>query len=233
MSVACLGVKRGDMGCRIGLFFMSFVLGSYLPAQAQLKDSDIKKGKVYVSGENPGIRLLLSQDGEATTSVSFWRIIYSPVGMGHILFIDSDIAGDGPSSDDVRAAFTDNDNLIDYLISEILNTFDESYTDHPYEKRAAKFETSGDTLTEWKETIKAEEHTIELLWRDFHPSFQLDTPVGGEALGAFGVTSFFLPAKSADVIINGKKAVGSTFPRMLGSMQSSTAVLAFSETWVK
>jgi hypothetical protein len=221
------------MWFRTVLLFVVSALVLHVPAKAQLQDSDIKKGKVYVSGENPGISLLPSEDGEAHTSVSFWRIIYSPVGMGHILFIDSDPTGDGPSSDDLRAAFTDNNRLTDYLIQEVLGTFNKSYIDNPYPKRAARFEKAGDTLTEWKEIAKADGYTIELVWRDFYPSFQLDTPLGGEALGSFGVTSFFIPAKSADVIINGKKAVGRTFPRMLGSMQSSTAVLAFSETWVK
>lgn len=42
-----------------------------------------------------------------------------------------------------------------------------------------------------------------------------------------------IPAKVAEVYINGKKAVGTVFPRPEGAAQGSTGSLAFSETWVK
>ena len=50
----------------------------------------------------------------------------------------------------------------------------------------------------------SEKYKIELVWKDFYPPFQLDTPVGG-ARNPFGVTSLFIPAKDAEVSINGKK----------------------------
>ena len=73
---------------------------------------------------------------------------------------------------------------------------------------------------------------IELAFRDFYEPFQLDTPVGGPR-NPFGVTSFFIPAKTAEVIVNGKKALGNVYPQMRGPVQSSTAFLAFSESWIK
>jgi hypothetical protein len=56
-------------------------------------------------------------------------------------------------------------------------------------------------------------------------------PVGGQF--TYGITSMFIPARSADLVINGKKAAGTPFPEPMGSMPSSSAFLAFSETWVK
>ncbi len=38
---------------------------------------------------------------------------------------------------------------------------------------------------------------------------------------------------SAEVIVNGKKALGNVYPQMRGPVQSSTAFLAFSESWIK
>jgi hypothetical protein len=96
----------------------------------------------------------------------------------------------------------------------------------------ASFTKSGDTLTAWKETVKSDTYTIELVWKDFHEPFQLNTPAGG-ARNPYGITSLFIPARAADVIINGQKAAGRPFPTMRGRMQNSTAFLAFSETWVK
>jgi hypothetical protein len=60
----------------------------------------------------------------------------------------------------------------------------------------------------------------------------LDIPVSG-GRNPFGITSLFIPAKSADVIINGKKAAGNVYPQKRGPAQSSSAFLAFSESWVK
>lgn len=208
-------------------------------------NGQVNEGKVYLSGENPGIRLMSEEGADPTTSVSFWRILWSPVGMGHVLWIDSDITGDGPSSDDVRAAFTDNWALPDHMIREVLGTFDKSYYDNPYEQRMARFEQAAltwmpvsgsdaqQTLTEWKEMVTSEDHTIELVWKDFYPAFQLDIHNGSSERLPFGITSLFIPARSADVVVNGETAVGQPYPQMQGTAESSTAFLAFSESWIK
>ena len=210
------------------LFAIGLATSFVLQAQSA---GDIKTGKVYVSGENPGIRLLMKEGAAPSTDVSFWRIIYSPVGMGHVCYITSDITGNGPSSDDVRVALTDNDALADYLSKEIMSAFSKAHVENPFTKYRATFQKSGDTLKEWKETIKSDTYAVELIWRDFYTPFQLDVPVGGRI--AYGITSMFIPARSADVVINGTKAAGTPFPQPRGPMQSSTAFLAFSETWVK
>jgi hypothetical protein len=127
--------------------------------------------------------------------------------------------------------FTDNEALLDYLSKEIMIAFDKSYTDHPWARQKATFQQAGDTLKEFKETIKAGKLNIELVWRDFQPPFLMDSPTGG-ARNPFGITSMMVPAKSADVVINGKKAAGTVFPQTRGSIPS-TAFLAFSESWVK
>ncbi len=72
-----------------------------------------------------------------------------------------------------------------------------------------------------------------MVWRDFYPEpFQIDTPVGNPR-NSFGVCTLFIPAKSADVIMNGKKMAGNVYPVTFGPAQSSSAFLAFSESWVK
>jgi hypothetical protein len=44
---------------------------------------------------------------------------------------------------------------------------------------------------------------------------------------------FLHSGEIADVIVNGTKASGNVYPQMRGPMQSSSAFLAFSESWVK
>ena len=212
--------------------FTLFAIGFTTSLVLQAQGVEIKKGTVAVSGENPGIRLLMKKD-DATpaTNVSFWRVVYSPVGMGHVCYVTSDITGNGPSSDDVRVALTDNNALADYLSKNIMSVFNKEHVENPFTKARATFQKSGNTSKEWKETVKGGTYTVELSWRDFYTPFLIDMPVGGQF--TYGIASMFIPARSADVVINGRKAAGTPFPEPMGAMPSSSAFLAFSETWVK
>jgi hypothetical protein len=198
------------------------------PVTSGVQDG-VKLGKAYVSGENPVIRLLDKEGGTALTVASFWRVIWSPVGQGHVIYVTT---GDGKSPGDLRLAIADNQKLHEYLVDQILGTFDKTYVERPFTFAQGTCRSSGDTLKEWKETCKSDKYTIELAFRDFYEPFQLDTPVGGPR-NPFGVTSFFIPAKAADVIINGTRAAGNVYPQKRGAMESSTAFLAFSESWIK
>ena len=204
-----------------------------LPLPAQQDSSGVKYGRVYVSGENPVIRLLMKEGGTPTTEASFWRVVYSPAGAGHVLFLRSGIDADNPTRQSgLRIAFTDNEKLAEYLGKEIMSAFNKVYADDPFPVQKATFRKNGNTLTEWKETVKSRKYTIQLVWKDFAEPFQLDTPAGGRT-NPYGIASLFIPARAAEVIINGKKAPGRPFPTRRGRMENSTAFLAFSETWVK
>jgi hypothetical protein len=48
-----------------------------------------------------------------------------------------------------------------------------------------------------------------------------------------GVYSTFIPARSAQLSVNGQAAPGRVFPQERGGRPSSSCVLAWSETWVK
>lgn len=194
--------------------------------------SDVKGGTVAVIGENPGIRLSQKEGAPPSTSVSFWRVFQSPAGAGHVCFVTSDIAGDGPTADDVRLAFADNEKLAQYVARQLMTAFDKAYGEQPFPVRIARFERSGDTATAWKESIKADGYAIELVWRDFYEPFAIESRAGVPH-NPYTILSTFIPARAADVIINGRRAAGSPTPRMRGARQSSSAFLAFAETWLK
>lgn len=201
------------------------------PARAQAP-SDVKDGKVAVIGENPGIRLVVKEGAPAATAVSFWRVFQSPAGVGHVCFVTSDIAGDGPTPDDVRMAFTDNEKLAGYVANQLMTAFDKAYGEKPFPVRLARFERRGDTATAWTEALKADGYAIELTWKDFYEPFAIESHAGAPH-NPYTILSTFIPAKTAEVTINGKRAAGSATPRMRGNRQSSSAFLAFAETWLK
>jgi len=210
------------------LIFSSLVALFSVFCHSQQQDtSGVKYGKVYVSGENPVLRLGLKQGEPFLTSVSFWRIVYSPAGMGHVCYVTSDVTGNGKSSDDIRAVFTDNEKLLEFMNKEIMT----SAKDNAYPVRKAHFAKTGDSLKEWVEVVQSDDCTIVLIWKEFIEPFCVDTPIGGER--PFGISSLCIPAKKAEVYINGVKAMGQPIPEMRGKMQNTSARLWLSETWVK
>jgi hypothetical protein len=208
---------------------VSLALATVILAQAP---SDVKGGKVAVIGENPGIRLATKEGAPPSTSASFWRVFQSPAGMGHVCFVTSDRTGDGPTPDDVRLAFTDNEKLAEYVATRLMTAFDKAYGEKPFPVRTARFERSGDTATAWKESIRADGYAIDLVWRDFHEPFAIESQVGVPH-DPYTILSTFIPAKAAEVVINGTRVAGNAAPRMRGTRQSSSAFLAFAETWLQ
>lgn len=194
--------------------------------------SDVKDGMVAAIGENPGIRLVTKEGASPTTSVSFWRVLQSPAGAGHVCFLTSDITGDGPTPDDVRVAFADNEKLAEFVALQLMTAFDKAYGEKPFPVKAARFERGGDTATAWKETIRSADTTVDLVWREFDDPFVIESRVGVPH-NPYTILSTFIPARSADVVINGTRAAGKPTPRMRGARQSSSAFLAFAETWLK
>lgn len=210
----------------------ALVVGEQAQPQAAPAVSDVRDGRVAVIGENPGIRLIAKEGAPPSTSASFWRVFQSPAGAGHVCFVTSDVTANGPSPDDIRLAFTDNGKLAEYVALQLMTAFDKVYGEKPFPVRTARFERSGDTVTAWRETLKADGYAIDLVWREFYEPFVIESRAGVPH-NPYTILSTFVPAKTAEVVINGVRAAGAATPRMRGPRQSSSAFLAFAETWLK
>ncbi|HPW17864.1 MAG TPA: hypothetical protein PLP83_05730 [Candidatus Aminicenantes bacterium] len=206
---------------------LAALLAAAVPGAAQVAPQ-VKEGAVAITGENPFISLALEEGGKTLTSVSFWRVVHSPAGVGHACYVLADLTGDGPSGDDIKAVFTDNPKLVEYLNKEIMSAFDRSYADDPYPVHAAVFTKAGDGLAEHRETVTAGGTKVELVWRDFLPAVLVEIPVK-----PYVIFTTLVPARTAEVAVNGKKAAGRVFPRPEGTAQGSTGTLALAETWLK
>ena len=109
--------------------FVSLPAGAYAQAPAAAVQQGVKIGTVFVSGENPVIRLLDKEGGTPLVVASFWRIIWSPVGAGHVCYITT---GDGKSPEDLRIALVDNPKVLEFLTNEVLGSYDKTYHDRPF-----------------------------------------------------------------------------------------------------
>ena len=183
--------------------------------------------QVLLTGENSFIRLAPEPGASQTTRVSHWRVMYSPSGPGHTLFIKSDVV------DNDVLVYSDNIALTRWLQGEIESFLFPEFADQNLPVIDAEFTKSGDGRSFWKETVQSDDDTIILTWHDFLEPFMLRIEAGTVPGRPHGVYSCFIPANQAQITFNGDVAAGKPFPEARGDRHSSTACLAWSETWVK
>ena len=183
--------------------------------------------EVRLTGENSFIRLHSAADGPMTTRASHWRILLSPAGPGHVLYLKSDLTGD-----QVRI-YSDNIALARWLQGEIESFLFPEFADESIPVVDAVFSRAGNTMTYWTETVESDEETIALTWYDFAEPFVIDVPPGTIEGRTHGVYSCFVPALKAQLTLNGAVAGGEAVPEARGDRTGSTCCLAWSETWVR
>jgi hypothetical protein len=181
--------------------------------------------QVRLTGENQYMRLHDEENGPMTTRASHWRILLSPAGPGHVLFLRSDV-----TADEIRI-YADNIALARWLQQEILSAGE--FSDQTLPVIDAVFSRSGDTRAFWTEVVETTEEDIALTWYDFGEAFVIGVPVGSVPERPLGWTSVFVPARRVQLTLNGRVASGRPFPEPRGDRMSSTAGLALSETWLR
>jgi len=181
---------------------------------------------VVMTGENSFIRL--SNDGGSTIAerVSHWRVLWSPAGQGHALFIDSSLTGKGPR------VYADNPGVARYLQRTIELLLWKDFADSSLPVIHAGFSRGGDSLSTVEERIVSREDEIVLCWWDLMKPFILTMPPGAMNR-PLGVYSTFIPARSAQLSVNGRAASAAVFPMERFGKPASSCCLAWSESWTK
>ncbi len=186
----------------------------------------VDSNAVLMTGENSFIRL--SPDGGKTMTdrLSHWRVLWCPAGPGHALFMQGELTGG-----QVRI-YGDNVAVARWLQTTIEALLHAPFANAGLPVIRAAFERAGDPRSSATETVRAADAEITLTWYDFIEPFVLTLPPGfnNRPLGVF---STFFPARAAQVALNGRIAAGSPWAELRGDRQSSSACLAWSETWVK
>ena len=181
--------------------------------------------QVRLTGENQYMRLHTEANGPMTTRGSHWRVLISPSGPGHVLLLRSDV------TNNERRIYADNIALVRWLQQEILNTGE--FADQTLPVIEAVFSRTGDSRSFWTEIIDTTTEHLTLTWYDFGEPFVITVPVGSTPDRPLGWSSVFVPARRAQLTLNGRVAIGQPFPEPRGNRMSSTAGLALSETWLR
>jgi hypothetical protein len=188
--------------------------------------SPVDPNDVMMTGENSFIRY--SPDGGKTQTdrVSHWRVLWCPAGAGNALFAKSTLTGGA-----VRI-WSDNPLVARWLQKEIESYLFPAFADAATPVAPAAFARSGGADTRAAELVTAKDAEILLSWEDFLAPFVLNMPPGS-AGRPIGVFSTFFPAKAARISLNGRVAAGTPYAEKRGERNSTSACLAWSETWVR
>ena len=180
---------------------------------------------VVMTGENSFVRLSTDGGKSVAERTSHWRVLWSPAGQGHALFVESSLKKG-------IQVYSDNAAVARFLQRTIEIYLHKPFSDESLPIIDAEFTRNGNSLSCVEERVSSREDEIILTWWDFMEPFILTVPPGAMNR-PIGVYSTFIPAKSAQLCVNGRYGTGTPHPIERGRRQASSAVLAWSESWTK
>ena len=183
--------------------------------------------RVIVTGENPFIRLSETDGGEITTNASFWRIIFSPAGPGHVLYLKSEL------TDNEWRIYSDNIAMARWLQATVQGMLNPELADLSLPVIDADFSRSGDYRDFWTESLTSFDEEISLTWYSPGDPLLIHTDPKADPARPYGVCTVLVPVSGARLVVNGVAAAGTPWPREREGRAFSTSALAFSESWTE
>lgn len=187
----------------------------------------IRPGEVAWSGDNSGIYLKHDPDGDYVTRASYFRVTYSPHGIGKVLVLLS-----GPT----KLCIHDNEVLARWLVQDFARHFPQ-FLGSPEMDRLdyARFEahdSEGDAASGIRERFRAPGIEVELRWAPAGDAFFVVLPPERAATGSHEMYSLFFDIWDASVFLDGRRLPGVVTERDLHGRRAPASFLALSETWV-
>jgi hypothetical protein len=144
---------------------------------------------------------------------------------------------DAPPAERANLCLTDNEALARWLVGEFMAKF-ATFQGLPclaglQYRRADSFVASGDPLTDYTETVKAGDLTVALNWQGLGEPFCFAHPPENSATKAHHMPSLFVGSERPSITVNGRVLPGQPVPRTVAGHAITTAMLAFSETWIR
>ena len=128
--------------------------------------------------------------------------------------------------------YADNTGVARYLQRTIEVMLHKPFADETLPVTDADFSRTGNSLSTVEERIVSSRDEIILTWWDLMKPFILTMPPGAMNR-PIGVYSTFIPARSAQLSVNGEATGGKVFPQERFGKASSSCCLAWSESWTK
>ena len=183
--------------------------------------------RLILTGENPFIRLSETDGGTVTTNASFWRILISPAGPGHVLYLKSEL------TQDCWRIYSDNIAMTRWLQKTVQGMLNDQLSDVSLPVTDAAFDKGGDARDFWSERAESHAEKVTLTWYDIGEPLLIHTQPGPPPGRKYGVCTVLIPTLGARLTINGVQAKGRPFPTQREGKPFSTCALAFSESWTE
>lgn len=199
-------------------------------------DQPITPGTVDWTGENPGI-LLKNDDGSFSAMALFFRIAWSPVGQGQVLLLYGTPNQHQGSIDAPNIMLSDNVELSHYLLENFVSRL-AAFRDAPAFKGlthlvAQSVECDGDAMGDrYSETVSGEGYSVQLVWEDLEHPRALELAPHQVGSGIHSMFSVLVPAQQGSILVNGKPLPGKLSTRIQADVETTTAFLYFTESWI-
>jgi hypothetical protein len=189
--------------------------------------SNADPNSVIVTGENPFIRLSAVDSDNFTTNASYWRIVFSPAGPGHVLYLKSEL------TENRWRIWSDNIAMARWLQTTVQGMLNAELLDTTIPVVDAEFSKTGDPRYFWTERIEASGEDVTLTWYDIGDPLLLHTQPNAVPGRRYGVCTILIPTLGARLSRNGVEAAGRPWKREREGRPFSTCALAFSESWTE
>ena len=184
--------------------------------------------RLILIGENPFLRLSHKDGDPNSTDASFWRLISSGGGPGHVLYLKSEL------TDNRWRIYSDNVTLARWLQTTVQGMLNAETADESIPVIDARFHPSeGDPRTFWTERLSAHGEEIALTWFRIGEPMLLHTQPHEVPGRRYGLSTVLIPALGARLTRNGVEAPGHVWPREREGRPFSTCSLAFAESWTE
>jgi len=169
--------------------------------------STVDVNRVIVTGENSAIRLSPTDGDSFTTNASFWRILSSAGGSGHVLYLNSELT-------ECRwRIYSDNIAVARWLQSTVIGAIYAELRDPNIAVTDAQFSKSGDVRDFWTERLDARDEQILMTWYRMGEPFLVHTQPNSVPGRPYGMCTVLIPASGARLTRNGIEAEGQPWPR--------------------
>jgi hypothetical protein len=197
--------------------------------------SPFHRGKVSWSGDNPGIYLKEREDGPYVTLMVYFRIVLSPHGPGTAMLLLEAPHESAPAAGIKNVLLGDNPALTHYLFDGFCRHFGVfrklPAMAAPTLMPLDSVSESGDARSAFTVTLKSGNDVFSLQWDDLAEPFAAAVSPAQSATGHHEMYSCFIEARRASITVNGRRLAGKPVVRDFMGRPSSSAFLAFSETW--
>jgi hypothetical protein len=191
-----------------------------------------QQNPVIFTGENPGLTLHTPGGDGVAVAASYWRCTYSAHGEGNALIIRAET----PALGRWLAIYADNAAMGRFVTDTMTQHFgDFKELGFPAVAiRPARFFQESDSRRYHRVVCHGEDRAIELIWREVLDRQLLQVANMELGPGHFDLATVICPCNAATVTIDDAPIPGDVRVSTNAAGQpSSSAFLAFSETWVQ